>query len=484
MVRTGDEVRLSELPVLKCWPFDGGRFVTFPLVHTVDPESGVRNVGMYRMQVFSERSTGMHWHVHKTGERHYRAYRRLGRRMPVAVCLGGDPAYAYAATAPMPDDLDEYLLAGFLRGRPVELVRCLTCDLMGSGRLRLRDRGIRRSVRGEGGRGSVRRPYGLLLARRPLSCFPRYGDYPPPRCRLSCYDRGGSPSGGRLHSEGDRADFSGADPPAMLPEADDLWMPWQGVAHNIAVANIRTAYPGQGLKTASSLWGAGQMMFNKFLLVVSTPDDVRQAGVLASLLRRVRLPEQALLSRGPLDVLDHASPQAGLGGKMAVDLTGVSPEDVPAEIRLPDRWEFCCGVTSVDCSLAETWGALVLFAGRSAEVDAERFVLRNEVQGVSWVVVMDAAAEEFPFSDRLWLAAAACDPSRDVRLSGGMAFFDARTKAGGVGGFARRWPNVVASSPETIARVDDRWAEYGLGEFVESPSLRYLKLQERPGAEF
>lgn len=207
-------------------------------------------------------------------------------------------------------------------------------------------------------------------------------------------------------------------------------------------------------------------------------------GVLASLLRRVRLPEQALLSRGPLDVLDHASPQAGLGGKMAVDLTGVSPEDVPAEIRLPDRWEFCCGVTSVDCSLAETWGALVLFAGRSAEVDAERFVLRNEVQGVSWVVVMDAAAEEFPFSDRLWLAAAACDPSRDVRLSGGMAFFDARTKAGGVGGFARRWPNVVASSPETIARVDDRWAEYGLGEFVESPSLRYLKLQERPGAEF
>ena len=169
---------------------------------------------------------------------------------------------------------------------------------------------------------------------------------------------------------------------------------------------------------------------------------------------------------------------------MAVDLTGVSPEDVPAEIRLPDRWEFCCGVTSVDCSLAETWGALVLFAGRSAEVDAEGFVLRNEVQGVSWVVVMDAVAEEFPFSDWLWLAAAACDPSRDVRLSGGMAFFDARTKAGGVGGFARRWPNVVASSPETIARVDDRWAEYGLGEFVESPSLRYLKLQERPGAEF
>ena len=484
VVRTGDEVRLSELPVLKCWPFDGGRFVTFPLVHTVDPESGVRNVGMYRMQVFSERSTGMHWHVHKTGEKHYRAYRRLGRRMPVAVCLGGDPAYAYAATAPMPDDLDEYLLAGFLRGRPVELVRCLTCDL----RVPADCDFVIEGYVDPSEEKAVEGPFGDHTGFYSLEdLYPVFHVTAITRRRDAVYPAtivGVPPQEDAYIAKATERIFLAPIRRAMLPEADDLWMPWQGVAHNIAVANIRTAYPGQGLKTASSLWGAGQMMFNKFLLVVSTPDDVRQAGVLASLLRRVRLPEQALLSRGPLDVLDHASPQAGLGGKMAVDLTGVSPEDVPAEIRLPDRWEFCCGVTSVDCSLAETWGALVLFAGRSAEVDAEGFVLRNEVQGVSWVVVMDAAAEEFPFSDRLWLAAAACDPSRDVRLSGGMAFFDARTKAGGVRGFARRWPNVVASSPETIARVDDRWAEYGLGECVESPSLRYLKLQERPGAEF
>ena len=444
VVRTGDEVRLSELPVLKCWPFDGGRFVTFPLVHTVDPESGVRNVGMYRMQVFSERSTGMHWHVHKTGEKHYRAYRRLGRRMPVAVCLGGDPAYAYAATAPMPDDLAEYLLAGFLRGRPVELVRCLTCDL----RVPADCDFVIEGYVDPSEEKAVEGPFGDHTGFYSLEdLYPVFHVTAITRRRDAVYPAtivGVPPQEDAYIAKATERIFLAPIRRAMLPEADDLWMPWQGVAHNIAVANIRTAYPGQGLKAASSLWGAGQMMFNKFLLVVSTPDDVRQAGVLASLLRRARLPEQALLSRGPLDVLDHAAPQAGLGGKMAVDLTGVSPEDVPAEIRLPDRWEFCCGVTSVDCSLAE----------------------------------------EFPFSDRLWLAAAACDPSRDVRLSGGMAFFDARTKAGGVGGFARRWPNVVASSPKTIARVDDRWAEYGLGEFVESPSLRYLKLQERPGAEF
>ena len=372
VVRTGDEVRLSELPVLKCWPFDGGRFVTFPLVHTVDPESGVRNVGMYRMQVFSERSTGMHWHVHKTGEKHYRAYRRLGRRMPVAVCLGGDPAYAYAATAPMPDDLDEYLLAGFLRGRPVELVRCLTCDL----RVPADCDFVIEGYVDPSEEKAVEGPFGDHTGFYSLEdLYPVFHVTAITRRRDAVYPAtivGVPPQEDAYIAKATERIFLAPIRRAMLPEADDLWMPWQGVAHNIAVANIRTAYPGQGLKTASSLWGAGQMMFNKFLLVVSTPDDVRQAGVLASLLRRVRLPEQALLSRGPLDVLDHASPQAGLGGKMAVDLTGVSPEDVPAEIRLPDCWEFCCGVTSVDCSLAETWGALVLFAGRSAEVDARR----------------------------------------------------------------------------------------------------------------
>ncbi len=291
VVRTGDEVRLSELPVLKCWPFDGGRFVTFPLVHTVDPESGVRNVGMYRMQVFSERSTGMHWHVHKTGEKHYRAYRRLGRRMPVAVCLGGDPAYAYAATAPMPDDLDEYLLAGFLRGRPVELVRCLTCDL----RVPADCDFVIEGYVDPSEEKAVEGPFGDHTGFYSLEdLYPVFHVTAITRRRDAVYPAtivGVPPQEDAYIAKATERIFLAPIRRAMLPEADDLWMPWQGVAHNIAVANIRTAYPGQGLKTASSLWGAGQMMFNKFLLVVSTPDDVRQAGVLASLLRRVRLPE-------------------------------------------------------------------------------------------------------------------------------------------------------------------------------------------------
>jgi len=120
---------ITKLPVLKCWPFDGGRFITLPMVNTKDPETGIRNIGMYRMQIFGPNETGMHWHRHKVGARHYEGYKKKGALMPIAVALGGDPVYTYAATAPMPDNLDEYILAGFLRKKKVRLVRCITVDL-------------------------------------------------------------------------------------------------------------------------------------------------------------------------------------------------------------------------------------------------------------------------------------------------------------------------------------------------------------------
>jgi len=120
---------LGRLPALTCWPHDGGPFITLPVVHTRHPETGIRNVGMYRMQVFGPDTTGMHWHLHKNSAAHYREYKRLGQKMPVAVALGGDPVYTYCATAPLPENIDEYMLAGFLRKKKVELVKCLTSDI-------------------------------------------------------------------------------------------------------------------------------------------------------------------------------------------------------------------------------------------------------------------------------------------------------------------------------------------------------------------
>ena len=256
VVLRGDAARLSLLPVLKCWPEDGGRFVTLPMVHTLDPETGVRNVGMYRMQVFDDCTTGMHWHVHKTGARHFDGYRRQGRRMPVAVALGGDPVYTYAATAPMPDNMDEYLLAGFLRRRPVELVRCLTCaievpadcDFVIEGYV---DPAEEPAVEG---------PFGDHTGFYSLEDrYPRFHVTAVTHRRDALYPAtvvGVPPEEDACIARATERIFLAPIRLAVQPEVCDLWMPTAGTAHNLAVVSIERRYAGQAHKVAQALWGA------------------------------------------------------------------------------------------------------------------------------------------------------------------------------------------------------------------------------------
>lgn len=482
VVLQGDAARLDLLPVLKCWPQDGGCFVTLPLVHTLDPDTGVRNVGMYRMQLFSPQTTGMHWHLHKTGERHYRAYQRLGKRMPVTVCLGGDPAYTYAATAPMPDNMDEYLLAGFLRERPVELVKCVTndlrvpadCDIVIEGYV---DPSEEKVIEG---------PFGDHTGFYSLEDY-----YPLFHVTAITHRRGAvypativgvPPQEDAYIAKATEKIFLAPIRAAMLPEVRDLWMPEAGVAHNIAVVDIRTDYAGQALKAASSLWGAGQMMFNKFMVVTASVRPVRDVAALADLLRRIRIPDDLMFSRGPLDVLDHAAPETGLGGKLMFDATGVDPAAPLETVQLPFPFELSDGIVRVDYALSESWRVLLLSAPRGVRPDVFAFLEKNRVEGIKYVILLDEEVDTSRPGDVLWIASSDCDPSRDVTIRDGVVLFDCRSKAGGVNGFLRRWPNVVASSPETIARVDGRWNEYGLGKFMLSPSLHYSRLQYGEGA--
>lgn len=482
VVLQGDAARLDLLPVLKCWPQDGGRFVTLPLVHTLDPDTGVRNVGMYRMQLFSPQTTGMHWHLHKTGERHYRAYQRLGKRMPVTVCLGGDPAYTYAATAPMPDNMDEYLLAGFLRERPVELVKCVTndlrvpadCDIVIEGYV---DPSEEKVIEG---------PFGDHTGFYSLEdYYPLFHVTAITLRRGAVYPAtivGVPPQEDAYIAKATEKIFLAPIRAAMLPEVRDLWMPEAGVAHNIAVVDIRTDYAGQALKAASSLWGAGQMMFNKFMVVTASGRPVRDVAALADLLRRIRIPDDLMFSRGPLDVLDHAAPETGLGGKLMFDATGVDPAAPLETVQLPFPFELSDGIVRVDYALSESWRVLLLSAPRGVRPDVFAFLEKNRVEGIKYVILLDEEVDTSRPGDVLWIASSDCDPSRDVTIRDGVVLFDCRSKAGGVNGFARRWPNVVASSPETIARVDGRWNEYGLGKFMLSPSLHYSRLQYGEGA--
>ena len=483
VVMTGDEVDLGLLPVLKCREHDGGRFVTLPMVNTADPESGVRNVGMYRMQILDSRTTAMHWHVHKTGARHFDACRRLGRRMPVAVALGGDPAYTYAATAPMPDNMDEYLLAGFLRRRPVKLVKCITndiyvpadCDFVIEGYVDPAEEPVR-----EGPFADHTGFYSLddLYPRFHVTAVTSRRDAVWPATVV-----GIPPQEDAAIAAATERIFLAPIRMALQPEVCDMTMPVEGTAHNIAVVSVASRYEGQAVKVAQSLWGAGQMMFNKYMAVVPASTDVRDRRALAALLRGADTLRSVTRSEGIYDVLDHATATPGFGGKAMIDLTAAAAE--PAEVSLPQSFVPAGGVESADGSAAAEWGALFLFAKPGTEVDAEAFVAANGVRGVKYILITDTASEPLTAGERVWLAAADSDPRRDMTLTAdGTIVIDGRSKRPGRSGNPARFPNAAVSSRETVSLVDRRWGEYGLGEFIPSPSERYRRLLLSEKAEW
>ncbi len=481
VVLQGDEADIGRLPLLRSWEHDGGPFVTLPMVNTVDPESGIRNVGMYRMQRFDARSTGMHWHIHKTGARHYDAYRRMGRRMPVVVTLGGDPAYTYAATAPMPDNMDEYLLAGFLRRRPVRLVRALTCDIRIPEDCDFVIEGYVDPAEPKVVEGDFGDHTGFYSLK---DLYPLFHITAITHRRDAVYPAtvvGVPPQEDAYIAKATEKIFLAPIRMAVQPEVEDLWMPTAGTAHNLAVVSIAKRYEGQAHKVAQALWGAGQMMFNKYLVIASSSTQIRSFATLAALLRRADTARSIIRSEGVLDVLDHATATCGFGGKLAFDLTDVDISTPAEPIATPRTARPAGGIELFDTRFVESCGLLVLYAApdRPDVADAEHYLAENDIRGMKYVALFDyRAAGSMTAEDLLWLAAANTDPRRDVRhLSGGELLIDARSKRPSVEGNPARFPNVVASSTDTILAVDERWEEYGLGERIESPSRRYRRLQ-------
>ncbi|MCD8184929.1 MAG: menaquinone biosynthesis decarboxylase, partial [Rikenellaceae bacterium] len=485
-----DQPDLSRLPILRCWPHDGGRFITLPLVHTQDPESGARNVGMYRMQVFSEDSTGMHWHLHKTGARHYEAYKKRGERMPATVCLGGDPIYTYCSTAPLPEGIDEYLLAGFIRQKPVELVRCLTnelevpadCDFVIEGYVDPTEEKVTEGPFGDHtGFYSLEDRYPVFhitcITYRQNAVYPATIVGVPPQEDLYI-------------GKATEAIFLAPIRLAVQPEIRQLYLPAAGVMHNIALVNIQKSYPGQGFKVAHSLWGAGQMMFNKFCLVLSTEKSVYDPTAVCEALREVQIPRDLLFSKGPLDVLDHTASGMDFGGKCCIDATpkdweGEKTEPLP--VSLPHRWQFPEGITGIEETYASDWAVLVVTVRKGTEHLPglmEQLLACNAVRGIKFLLVFDSNVPLAKPEYLLWLAASHCDAVRDLFLLPGTLVLDARIKAGGVNGFSRPWPHIVTMDRQTIRQVDRRWPEYGLGPRISSPSLSFPLPNRQTGAVY
>jgi 4-hydroxy-3-polyprenylbenzoate decarboxylase len=312
---------LLDLPILKCWPLDGGRFITLPCVVTKDPDTGERNVGMYRIQIYDDRTTGMHWQLQKVGARHGRSYYQSGTRMPVAIFLGGDPVFTFAATAPLPDGLDEFLLAGYLRKKSVELVKCETNDLEVPANADFVIEGYvdpKEPLREEGPFGdhtgyyTLPEPYPVFhvtaITHRKDAIYPATIVGIPP---MEDFYMGSASV--KLFLPIFKMNF---------PEIVDIALPAEGVFHNLVFVSIKKTYPMQAYKIMHGLWGMGQMMFTKYIVVVDDDVDVHNTSdVLFRLCANTDPQRDSIFTKGPADVLDHATSEIASGSKLGIDAT-------------------------------------------------------------------------------------------------------------------------------------------------------------------
>ncbi len=485
---------LSILPVMKCWPHDGGKFITLPLVHTKHPESGKPNLGMYRMQIMGPDLTGMHWHRHKTGARHFQAWKETGKRMPVTVTLGGDPVYTYSATAPMPENIDEYLLAGFLRGRRVDMVKCITNDLWIPADSDIVIEGYVD-------------PSEELLLEGPFgdhTGFYSLADYYP-GFHVTCITHrknavypstivGVPPMEDAWIGRATEKIFLAPLKLAITPEITDLHMPVSGVAHNLVLVSIDKTYPGQGMKVLNALFGAGQMMFSKYIVVLNSGVPLHDYGKVAeAIFENVRFGTDLMVTRGPLDVLDHSSDTFSMGGKMGLDATvKLNEEKNPEFSAVPLRLVAVEGIRNEVVTAIKTLSDLALpVVIITVRKPAEGFDMKELVSSLPGPiqndgiisVAVDDGTDTSDLGMIVWLVTGNSDPARDIyKPAGGGLFIDATSKSGSLPSFPREWPNVVCSDIETIEKVDRRWSEYNAGEFIKSPSLKLFPLVQPGGA--
>lgn len=316
----------DSLPVLKCWPQDGGRFLTLPVVCTRDPETGAQNWGMYRMQVYDDRTAGMHWHLHKDGAHFFQKYKERKERMPVVVTLGSDPAVTYASTAPLPEGVWEAIFSGFLRGKSTAVTKALGSEIRipADAEFVLEGYVDPEETRLEGPFGDHTGFYSLpdqypvfhleRLTRRKDPIYPAtiVGIPPKEDCWMAkATERLFLPLLKQL-----------------CPEIVDLTMPLEGVFHNCVVVSIRKRYPGQARKVMNFLWGMGQMMYTKLIVVVDDEGDIRDLSRVAwRVFNNIDAERDLVLSKGPLDALDHSSPQPRYGTRLGIDATRKWPEE-------------------------------------------------------------------------------------------------------------------------------------------------------------
>lgn len=489
---------LSKIPVLTCWPKDGGPFITLPVIHTKDLETNSRNVGMYRMQVFGPTLTGMHWHKHKVSAKHFSAYKKAGVKMPVAVSLGGDPVYAYSATAPLPENVDEYMLAGFLRKKKVELVRCITqpeievpadADIIIEGYVDPAD-----DLIWEGPFGDHTGYYSLA------DWYPRFHVTAVTHRKNAVYPAtivGIPPQEDAWLGKATERIFLAPIKMTMVPEIMDMDMPVEGVFHNLVITQICKDYAGQGQKVMNAMWGAGQMMFNKILVLADQGIKIQAYKELTTYVFSNLNPATDIsFSTGPMDVLDHSCSKMGFGGKMCIDGTNKMPEEQDEEYHCPPLkisstelkellLAYSPSIQDVNTQLIEEGIPCILLAieknkpGHIRELHSAIAALPT-MASIKMILYVEHTVNPNDLATSLWRFCNNLDPKRDSYLFKSIGFpytacmgLDGTRKTKEYDNFQRDWPNIIVADQATIEKVDKKWGQLGIGSFIASPSLKY-----------
>ena len=438
------EPDLFSLPVLKCWPQDAGRFFTLPLVFTKEADSRRQNVGMYRMQILDKASTAMHWHKHKDGSEIFQSYAKSGRRMPVAVALGCDPAITYAATSPLPKMVDEIMFAGWIRKARVKMVKCITNDIYVPADAEFVLEGYvdpKEELVREGPFGDHTGYYSLAdkYPRFHVTCITHKKEpvYPatvvgkPPM--EDCYMAKATE---RIFLPFLRM---------QIPELADLNLPLEGVFHNCAIVSVRNHYPGAARKVMNAVWGMGQMMYTKMIVAVDESVDVRKfSQVRDTVMKNVRGRDSLFFCSGPLDALDHSSGHALYGSRLGVDATGT---DIPAEEGIEDAF--------IVIPINKEYP----FQGREALKDY------LPVHPEKFVICVDESVDPVDLSTVMWKVFNNIDAARDLVIIGQKIGIDATRKCKEEG-LTRDWPDDIVMTDEIKQAVKERWKEYGMEEDI------------------
>jgi 4-hydroxy-3-polyprenylbenzoate decarboxylase len=451
---------LSIFPIIKCWPFDGGKFITLPMVITEDPETGIRNAGMYRMQIFDKNTTGMHWHLHKGGAAHYEKYRKLGRKMPVSVVLGGDPALTYCATAPLPENIDELMLAGFLKNKSVSLSKSITNNILIPSSADIVIEGYidpMEDLKKEGPFGDHTGFYSLddLYPVFHVTCITHRKDAVYPATIV-----GIPPMEDFYLGKATERIFLKPIQITIAPEIIDIRLPSYGVAHNLVFIKAKTTYAGQSFKIMNALLGAGQMMFSKVLICFDETVDIHNdQEAFDTISTRLNI-YSIIIEKGPSDVLDHSAYTYTFSGKLLIDLTKNNNNKTEfKDVKQKDiKYHY---KNTIICGIEQSTNINDFIKG---------FLNNKPSNSLQVIALIDNFVNFETPALYAWYILNNIDPSHDCKIIDNNLIINACIKTKHKNNFNRRWPNIVSMNTETINKIDQNWYKYFNFPLISSPS--------------